>query len=291
VTYYSSTPCLLVAALSLAGCRGWARGGPSEKELAESRRWTYEAAAALADQNCAHAEACGRRAVAACPADCDARRQLAEVLWRQGQIAPAIEQLEEARRYADDPAPLVRLGEMWLAAGRADVAVERADLALDADPSAGGAWALRAAANHKAGRPEEALYDYARALGNRPDDAALMQGMAQLYREIGRPHAALTLIASVSEQYAEGEQPQELADLYGQILFDLARYDDAAQMFATAAARGPASVELLCRLGEARLLAGRPDAARDAAEAALALDPTHGPSVALWQRAELAPRR
>jgi tetratricopeptide (TPR) repeat protein len=291
VNHRPATLCLLAVSLALAGCRSWGRSGPSEKELAESRRWTYEAAAALADQNCAHAEACGRRAVAACPADCDARRQLAEVLWRQGQTAGAIEQLEEARRYADDPSLLVRLGELWLAAGRADVAVERADDALEADPSIGAAWALRAAANHKAGRPDDALYDYARALGFRPDDATIMQGMAQLYREIGRPHAALTLIASVCEQYAAGEQPQELADLHGQILFDLARYDEAAQIFSAAAARGPTSVDLLCRLGEARLLAGRPDAARDAAEAALALDPTHGPSVALWQRAELAPRR
>lgn len=278
--------------LLLTGCHGWGRGGPSAKELAESRRWTQQSAAALAQHDCTQATALGRRAIEACPADCYARRQLAEALWRQGQVAAAIEQLEIARQYArDDPALLVRLGEMSLAAGRVDLALDTAEHALDADPSSADGWTLRAGAHHKAGHHEQALHDYARALGFRPDDAAVMQAMAQLYREMGRPQAALTLVTSLGEQYAAGEEPQALADLHGQILFDLGRFDDAAQAFAAAAASGPACADLLCRLGEARLLCGQREAAREAAERALALDPTHQPGVALWQRAEPAPRR
>jgi tetratricopeptide (TPR) repeat protein len=92
----------------------------------------------------------------------------------------------------------------------------------------------------------------------------------------------------LDDTYSPGEAPGQVLYLMGLAYVALGRYDDGAESLAAAVTRGKPTPEMLYRLGEAELLAGRPAEAADAARRALALQPRHEPSRSLLQRIELA---
>jgi Flp pilus assembly protein TadD len=103
-----------LAALPLAGCRLPGHEGPVSKSLADCRRLSQQGVAALERGRQQDAEALLAKAVAACPADAEARRHYAEALWRRGARQEAIAQLEQSDRLAGDDALLwTRLAEMY----------------------------------------------------------------------------------------------------------------------------------------------------------------------------------
>jgi tetratricopeptide (TPR) repeat protein len=229
------------------------------------------------------------KAVKTCPGDPEARRHYAETLWQRGACREAVCQLEGAARLAAEDAPLrVRLAEMHLALGEVEPAGQCAEQAIGLNPKLAAAWAARGRVKRAAGEPQQALADCHRALGYAPDDRQILLEVAELHRQLNQPQRALQTLQSLADTYSPTEEPQRVLHLMGMAYMALGRYDDAAESLKAALAREKPTPEILCRLGEAELLAGHPAEAAAAVEQALALQPAHQPSRSLLGRIELA---
>ena len=219
----------------MAGCRLPGHEGPVPKSLAECRRLSQQGVAALDRGRQQDAEALLAKAVAACPADAEARRHYAESLWRRGARQEAIAQLEESGRLAGDDASLwTRLAEMYLAAGQLELASKNAERAIDLDPRLPGAWAIRGGVMRAAGQPGEALTCYLRALGYAPKDRAILLEVAELYRQQNQPERSLQTLQCLADTYSPGEEPGQVHHLLGQAYVALGRYDDAVESLSLA---------------------------------------------------------
>jgi tetratricopeptide (TPR) repeat protein len=272
-------------AVLLAGCRVPGREGPVSRSLATCRQWSQQGVAALERQHVQEAKTLLAKAVAACPIDPEARRHYAEALWRGGARPEAIAQLEEACRLAsEDTMMRVRLAEMYLLVGQLEPAGQSAQQALDLDPKLPAAWAIRGRVMLAGGQPQDALADFHRALGYAPQDRQILLEVAELYRRLSWPQRALATLHSLADTYSPGEEPQEVLYLTGLAYTALGRYEDAVERLSAAAVRGAPTAEILGRLAEAELLAGRPAEAEAAARRALALQPQHAPSLQLLDR-------
>jgi tetratricopeptide (TPR) repeat protein len=287
-TFSPISTTMLLALLS-AGCRLPGREGPVSPSVADCRRLSQQGVAALEQGKQPTAEALLAKAVAACPVDAEARRHYAESLWRRGAQQEAIAQIEEAVRLAGEDAALrTRLAEMHLASGQIELARQDADLALNLDPKLPSAWAIRGGAMRATGQPNEALADYLRAMSYAPNNRDVLLAVAELHRELNRPERAIQTLQTLADTYAPGEEPGQIHYLMGLAYVALGRYDDGVESISVAVACGKPTPEMLCQLGEAQLLAGRPLEAAGAARQALALQPQHQPSRNLLERVELA---
>ena len=202
--------------LLLGGCRlpGWE--GPVSRSLADCRRLSQQGMAALDRGEQEKAKTLLAQAVNACPVDAEARRRYAEALWRRGAQKEAIAQLEAAGRVTPDNAALwTRMAEMQLAANQVASAGQTAERALDLDSKLPGAWAVRAGVRRAAGKPQEALADYLRALGYTPNDRAMLREVAELYRQLNQPERALQTLQNLTETYSPGEEPADCLYLTG----------------------------------------------------------------------------
>jgi tetratricopeptide (TPR) repeat protein len=282
----------LVALLTmLAGCRLPGREGPVPESLAECRRLSQQGVAALERGQQQEAESLLAKAVATCSVDPEARRHYAEALWSRGARTEAVGQMEQSASYCGaDPAFWVRLAEMHLALGRLDEAGKCAQQALGLDPKSASAWAVHARVMRAAGYLQQALADNLRTLDYAPHDRQILLEVAEIYRELNQPERALQTLQALSDTYAPGEEPVEVAYLTGLACLALGRYDNAIESLTAAIARGPAAPEMYCKLGEAHLMAGRPGEAARAARQALAIAPQHAPSRELLGRIETASR-
>ncbi len=281
-------PLLLCAVL--AGCSTLGvRQGPIPKSVASCRQLTQQGINAMERGDWKRAESLLARAVQTCSADADARRQYAEALWHRGALSEALVQLEEARRLiSEDPALAVRAGELYLAMGQVDQARRMVDESLRLDPKFASAWALRGRVASSTGQTRQALADYQRALGYAPEKEDVAILVAEAYRQLNEPQRALLALQAVADNYAPGEEPQQVMYLEGLALAALSRYDDAAQSLAQAARCERPTAEILCRLAEAELLAGRFSTAQTHIQQALAMDPNHEGSRALSARMAMA---
>jgi tetratricopeptide (TPR) repeat protein len=138
------------------------------------------------------------------------------------------------------------------------------------------------------GQQRQALADYLRALGYAPGDNKILLEVAELYRQLDQPERALQTLQVLADSYAPGEEPQQVLYLTGLAYTALGRHGDAVDSFSAALLRDKPTPEILYRLGEAELLAGRIDEAANVAQQALVLDPQHKPSRELQNRIELA---
>jgi len=278
-------------ALCVAGCRLPGREGPVSRSLVTSRQFCQQGVSAIERGQWERAEELLAQAVKTCPFDPDARRHYAEALWHRGQREQAVRELEEASRLAVDDATLhVLLAEKRLAIGDIELARQSAQHAIDLEPNLAGAWAVRGRVSRASGRPSEALADYHRALGLTPDDRTIQLEIAELYRELNQPRRALAALHSLADSYSVGKEPQQVLYLQGLAYEALERWDDAAESFSAAAVRERPTPEILFRLGQAELFAGRPAQAQAAVREALALDPGHEPSRELLDHVEFVLR-
>ena len=271
------------------GCRFPGRRGPVSRDLATCRQFSQQGVAAMEQAQWAEAEQLLAKAVRSCPSDTEARRHYAEALWYRGARAEAISQLQEAAlAVAADANLQVRLAQMHLAMGHLQQARAHAEAALDLDPKLATTWAMRARVVRASGENRQALADYHRALGFAPNDRAILLEVAQLYRELGDPQQALSLVHTLLDTYSPGEEPQEALHAQGLAYMELERFEDATESFAAATMREQPNAAILARLAEAELLSGRSEAAEAAVRQALALDPGHQPSLDLLGRLNLA---
>ena len=131
------------------------------------------------------------------------------------------------------------------------------DEALALDPKFAGGWALRGRVASAAGQHRQALADYQRALGYAPDDTEVAILVADCYRLLNEPQRALVALQSVADRYSRDEEPQNVMFLEGITLISLGRYDDASRVLSKATHRDRPTADILCRLAEAEMLAGR----------------------------------
>jgi tetratricopeptide (TPR) repeat protein len=271
----------------VGGCRLVGSPGPVSKEMAACRELAQRGQTAIEQGNWQAAEILFAQAIKTYPEDAAARRHYAESLWRRGAQDESLLQAEEALRLSpDDWAAAVQVGEMQLALGRLDDAGRLANAALDADPKAGGAWALRSRVATREGRLDSALADVHRALEYLPGDRQLLIQSAELYRAMGHPARALATLGALHETYADGEEPARVAYLEGLALAALGRHADAVDAYRVALDRQTPTANLLARLAEAQLHAGQMERAAQSAEQALLLEPNHSVARAVWQQTE-----
>ena len=280
---------ILVTATALPGCQILSRCGPVSRSLVESRQLCQRGIAAMERGQWEEADELLSEAVDACPENQDSHRHFAEVLWRKGHRLEAMEHLEQAHRLAvDDASLMVTIAEKRLALGQAEAARRSAQNALDLDPKLPEAWAARGRVRRRDGQLRMALADYHRALGLAPDDSEILMEVAELHTEMGRPQRSLAALHKVANTWPPGTEPQHLLYLEGLAYSALGRHDEALDSLAAAVARDKPTPEILFRLGEAELLAGRFTRAAAAAQEALSIDPGHQPSLGLLDRVRIA---
>jgi tetratricopeptide (TPR) repeat protein len=284
---------LLLLALLGTSCRLPGRDGPAPQSLVDCRRLAQQGVAALERGQQPSAETLLAKAVAACPVDAEARRHYAEALWRRGARQEAMTQLQEAVRLNGEDATLwARLAEMHLACGQLDDARQDAERAIDLDSRLPKARTVRAGVLLAAGRPQQALDDYLRALGQTPKDRDILMAVADVYRQLNQPDRSLQTLQTLADTYSPGEEPGPLLHRMGDAFVALGRYEDGVESLSAAVTREKRpTADMYCSLGEAEFLAGHTAEAVAAAHQALVLDPQHPQSRNLLGRIELARRR
>ncbi|HLA84445.1 MAG TPA: tetratricopeptide repeat protein [Thermoguttaceae bacterium] len=269
---------LLRSIAVMPACRLPGREGPVPAALAQSRQYSQEGVVAM-EQGCAEqARELLAKAVQTCPEDPEARRDYAEALWKCDHRDKAIAELEQAVAMSPKDARLrVRMARMRLALGQIDQARGDVDAAMDMDPELGDAWAMRARVLRASGNAQAALADYHRALQYSPNHRDVLLETAELYRQLNQPEKALAVLHRLIDTYGPDEEPREAIYLEGLAYAALGRYDQAAERYSTALARGEPTPEMLYQLAVVRQRAGQPREATAAAEAALRLNPDHLP--------------
>ncbi|MFZ5832608.1 MAG: tetratricopeptide repeat protein [Planctomycetota bacterium] len=232
------------------------------------------------------------KAVKACGADPEARRNYAEALWRRGAQVEAIAQFDRALKLDPGNVQLhVRRAEMLLALGQLDAASEAAETAIDLDPKSGAAWAVRGRVAWAGGNARRAMDDLYRALAHTPEDRAVQLDLAEIYRLTGQPHRALQSLQTVTESYSPGEEPPEALHRIGLAYRDLSRHEEAVEALRAARDRGATGADFFTELGLAELAVGRVPEASEAAQQALLLDREHPAAQSLAGKVAAAERQ
>lgn len=250
--HLTTASCLVVATLvasSGAGCRLVQRRGPVAPELAEARRLSNEGLSAADRADLIRAEGLLERAVKACPADVDARRHYADVLWKRDERMEAVRQIGEALRLSPADAGLcVDGGEMYLELGLFNDAERLAQDAVRFAPSSSSAWHLRGRVALARGQAEPALADFHRALAIDGADRGVLVDTAEAYRRLDRPQRALATLAILGETYGPDQTPADVLVMEGLAQEALGRPAEAIESYRSAVARGHAPGEAAQRL-------------------------------------------
>jgi tetratricopeptide (TPR) repeat protein len=164
---------------------------------------------------------------------------------------------------------------MHLANGSLERAAQFATVAIGAAPQLPEAWALEGDVLRAREDYPAALARYHRALSYRANFPAVQLAVSEIYMRQNRHGRALATLASLGEQYDGEAAPQQLYALRAECLRSLGRLPEAADQFELAARLAPATPDLLYALADCRWRCGEAEAARAAAEQALALAPAH----------------
>jgi tetratricopeptide (TPR) repeat protein len=292
----------VLLALVAGGCIWPRQQGPAPRELIECRQLSSQAAHAMQRSDYERAETLLAEAVKKYGFDPETRRQYAETLWRRGERAKALEELNRALELSSEDAALLTLRAQWRLA-LADAAAARADvdLALDQNPQNAAAWLLRARIARQTDDLPSALADYHRALAIEPAHREALWEKAQVHQLLAQRQAAveyvlaadqwqraLATLQTLLESYPQGQEPPDVLLLTGQTYSALARHEDAARTLTIAAQRSPPNAELLYYLAEAQLRAGRPADALAQVRQSLTIAPGHAPSQELLARIQWA---
>lgn len=256
----SGTPALLCAALVavVAGCRLVNRG-PVSPELADARRLCNEGLSAADRDDLGRAETLLEQAVKQCPADVDARRHYAEVLWRRGERKEAVGQLVAALEMSPaDPQLCVEAGRMHLELGLLDDAERLAAEAVRLAPRSADSWRLHGRVAMARGQFDAAVADFHRALALAGDDRDLLADTARAYLALGRPRRALSTLAIVAEDAGPDGLPADLLVVEARAQEAIGHPAEAAAAWRRAIAKGDATPEAAERLAALEAAAAGP---------------------------------
>jgi tetratricopeptide (TPR) repeat protein len=179
------------------------------------------------------------------------------------------------KRRPDDPHALVALGQIELARGHTDKAVQAFQKAAAGGESAAASAALGALALER-GDERRAEGRYAQAQALRPDFAPVLAGLGLLAAQEGKADRAAELLgraAAAAPKRADIAVARGYAaELNGRPQQALQAHDDALRL-------DKANVHALAGSGRCHLIQGDGDKARSAFEAALALQPDFVPAL------------
>ena len=247
----ATAPLAVVCAALVAvgvGCRLVNRG-PVSPELADARRLCNEGLSAADRDDLGRAEALLEQAVKHCPADVDARRHYADVLWRRGERKEAVGQIVAALEMSPaDPALCVEAGRMHLELGLLDDAERLGAEAVRLAPRSAESWRLHGRVALARGRYETAVADFHRALAIAGDDRDLLADTARAYLALGRPRRVLSTLAIVAEDAGPDGLPADLLAVEARAQEALGRPAEAADAWRRAIAKGDATPDAAQRL-------------------------------------------
>jgi tetratricopeptide (TPR) repeat protein len=271
----------------IGGCSTFRKPKVVSDSVATCRQLSCEGVAAMERGHWEHAHELLEKAVKTSPSDIEARRQLAEVLWRSGARQEAVAHMQAAVSLDPRHAPtVVRSGEMLLGAGAIDRALARAEEAIALDGTQPNAWALRGRVYRHQGNAERALADLHQALRYDPNSPDILQDVAELQYQLERPQRSLATIQHLLDQAPAGAEPREALWLAGLAYGGARRPEDAVAALYAASQRGEPHPELLYQLAKAQSAAGRSAEAAVTVRQALAADGKHQASQELLAQLE-----
>jgi len=274
-----------VMAICASGCATMRKPKLANGSIVACRQMSRDGVAAMELGQWDRAHELLTEAVRTSPMDIDARRHLAEVLWRQEKHRDAVVQLEAAVRIDPRHAPtVVRSGEMLLGIGSIDRSLQRAEEAIALDSSLAGAWALRGRISRQQGDLERALADMQQALRYSPHMPNVLLEVAEIQFSLKQPQRSLTALHRLLDVTTPGEEPQNVLWLEGLVYGALERRQDAVESLYAASLRGQPNAELFYHLAAAQHSAAQPAAAANSLQQALALDAGHQASQVLLAR-------
>ncbi len=236
---------VVLMSVAAAGCVSWRDLHPVPPSVTTGQRLARQGVAAMELEQWSEAEHLFESSVKKSPEDPEARRHLAEVLWRRGAESDALEHIAVAAEIdASDPNTAVRAGEMLLDAGESARAIKQADRAVRLDNTLAAAWTLRGRAYAAQGDTQRALADLQRALLLAPNSADLLVETAQLYQVRGQHQQCLAVLHRLQDTSPGGEQPPDLLELEGRTYLALGRPQQALERLALAVERGSQSADL-----------------------------------------------
>jgi tetratricopeptide (TPR) repeat protein len=272
---------------SVNGCSTFRKQKVVPDSVATCRQLSCEGVAAMERGHWEHAHELLDKAVKTSPGDIEARRQLAEVLWRSGSRQEAVAHMQAAVNLDPRHAPtVVRSGEMLLGVGAIDRALARAEEAIALDVTLAGAWALRGRVYRYQGELERALADMQQALRYSPNAADMLQDTAEIQYQLNRPQRALVTIQHLLDSSPPGSQPREALWLAGLAYGAVDRREEAVSSLYAATLIGEPHPELLFQLARAQNSAGRSTEAATTVRQALAADGQHQGSQELLAQLE-----
>jgi tetratricopeptide (TPR) repeat protein len=212
-----------------------------------------------------------RRAVKSDPENCEARRELCELLIRNGSLEDAGTQLRRViEQNPDDARGYLQLAQTFMQRGKVTDADLVLDLALDLDPNETNALWMKGRIEEFRNRPEQALECYHRVLQNSPDhvDSRLRIAAIQLTR--GHADQAGAMLRSVldSAQLGPAERVAATWQL-GAAYAQTERWTEAASLLSSASQQRAMSADDWYRVAYACQRAGDVGRARQAALAAV----------------------
>jgi tetratricopeptide (TPR) repeat protein len=285
----SAAALLCLALFLLTGCSTFRKQKVVPDSVATCRQLSCEGVAAMERGHLEHAHELLDKAVKTSPSDIEARRQLAEVLWRSGSPQEAVAHMQAAVNLDPRHAPtVVRSGEMLLGVGAIDRALARAEEAIALDPNLSNAWALRGRVYRHQGDLERALADMQHALRFNPNSADMLQDSAEIQFQLGRPQRAITTVQHLLNTTPPDAQPREALWLAGLAYGAVNRWDDALVSLNAASRLGEPHPELLYQLARAQQATGRSQEAAATVRQALAADGNHQASRELLASLESA---
>jgi len=277
--------CCAMFVLLQTGCASMRRSKIVSEQITTCRSLSREGVSAMEQGDWQRARELLDQAVTTNPTDVDARRQLAEVLWKNGEQNNGRVHMEAAVRLEPQHAQTtVRAGEMLLETGAVELALARAQTAIALEPTLADAWALRGRVYRQQGQQDRALADLQQSLRYGPQSRDVLLEVAQLQYALGRPQRSLTTLHHLMDVFAPGEETQAALWLEGLAYTSLQRHQDAVESLYAASLRGQPQPDLLCELAKAEFAAGRPEAASNVVQQALALDAGHQNSRLLLAR-------
>ncbi len=235
----------LVSVVMLPGCVSWRALQPVPPSVAAGRRLARQGVAAMEVERWDEAELLFASAVEKSPEDAEARRYLAEALWRRGSATDALEHISIAAKLdADDATTAVRAGEMLLDAGEASRAIKQGNRAVRLDNNLAAAWTMRGRAHSAEGETDRALADFQRALLLAPNSAEVLLETARLYHGQQQHQRCLATLHRLQDHSTPGSESPDVLELEGRTYLVLGRPRLAGERLALAAERGSTSVDL-----------------------------------------------
>jgi tetratricopeptide (TPR) repeat protein len=262
---------LLCIVMVTTGCVHFGRRGPVAQDVIIARQLSQQGLDALHDGDFQLAEERFALAIEQCPANTDARYQLANCLWKRGATHEAIAQLEEALKMAgyDDVEMVVELGYMEANVDRLERANDLAEEAIRMAPNHAGAWRLHGDVRREVGHGEAALASYHRSLSYDPQNLEVQLASAELYAALGRPHRVLATLHRIEDKLSTEHRPESMLVLKSRALADLDRHDEAIQLLASSSEQRELSSDTLTFLAQLQAAAGQPVAAERTVQRAL----------------------